>query len=221
MDYTLRAGVYFCIAGDRPIFLDRNRDRYFALAGEKEASFLGLLCGSVPNHASSSTTELIDAGIIQHDRLGAPIAACSYDAPPSASLWDRDEPTSVWGRANAAASLFRATRGLRVSNLSTILTTIEDRKRALASSCRPDGSEVRAATAMAFRALGKVVASHNRCLPYSLAIMDRLLSRGVSADLVFGVAVRPFVAHCWVQQGGAILSDRLEHVRLFTPIMVI
>ncbi|PKP92761.1 MAG: hypothetical protein CVT77_07735 [Alphaproteobacteria bacterium HGW-Alphaproteobacteria-16] len=221
MGYKLRAGVSFCIAGERPIFLDRYKDRYFALAPEREAAFLGLLGTPASDHGPTSVTELIDAGVVQEDRLGEGICACNYDEPPISSLWDRDVPSSVPATANAAASLFRAIRGLRVANLPSVLTAIENRKHALAPSGRPDDSEVLARTAVTFRALGKVIASHNRCLPYSLAIMDRLLRQGVSADLVFGVAVRPFVAHCWVQHRGAVLSDRLEHVRLFTPILVI
>ena len=36
-----------------------------------------------------------------------------------------------------------------------------------------------------------------------------------------GVKLRPFQAHCWVQVGDAIVTDRLDVVRNFTPIRVV
>ena len=39
--------------------------------------------------------------------------------------------------------------------------------------------------------------------------------------LVFAVMTRPFAAHCWVQLDETVLNDRLDHVRKFTPILVV
>jgi hypothetical protein len=38
---------------------------------------------------------------------------------------------------------------------------------------------------------------------------------------VFGVQSRPFAAHCWLQLGGVVLNDTVDHVKRYTPIMVV
>jgi hypothetical protein len=37
---------------------------------------------------------------------------------------------------------------------------------------------------------------------------------------VMGVSGRPFAAHCWVQVGDRVVNDTLDHVILFTPILI-
>ncbi|MGH8293945.1 MAG: lasso peptide biosynthesis B2 protein [Steroidobacteraceae bacterium] len=60
-----------------------------------------------------------------------------------------------------------------------------------------------------------------RCLFDSLALI-RFLSRfNLYPDWVFGVQDDPFRAHCWVQAGGRVLNDDLEHVRSYTAIMMV
>ena len=38
---------------------------------------------------------------------------------------------------------------------------------------------------------------------------------------VIGVSLYPFAAHSWVQCGTALVNDRLDRVRHFTPILTI
>ncbi len=47
-----------------------------------------------------------------------------------------------------------------------------------------------------------------------------LASQGCHANLVIGVAL-PFSAHAWVQSGDTILTDALELVEPYTPILVV
>jgi len=56
------------------------------------------------------------------------------------------------------------------------------------------------------------------CLFDSLALMRFLLTRGIRADLVFGVRSRPFAAHCWVEVDGVILDDGGEACHSFAEI---
>ncbi|PKP67361.1 MAG: hypothetical protein CVT87_00065 [Alphaproteobacteria bacterium HGW-Alphaproteobacteria-9] len=61
----------------------------------------------------------------------------------------------------------------------------------------------------------------NRCVPRSLALVLRCATYGIRAHAVIGVKTKPFEAHCWAQHGSAVLTDPLENVIQFTPILVI
>ena len=73
----------------------------------------------------------------------------------------------------------------------------------------------------AIGAAERFVSSHDRCLVTSIALMHALLRGGCRASLVLGVRARPFSAHSWVQYDRTVLNDRLERVRIYTPILVI
>ena len=62
--------------------------------------------------------------------------------------------------------------------------------------------------------------AENKCLPRSLALARALRRAGGTARLVIGVRLRPFAAHAWVQDGTVVVNDTLDHVLLFTPILV-
>ena len=59
------------------------------------------------------------------------------------------------------------------------------------------------------------------CLFDSLALIELLAGYGVFPHWVFGVQLRPFVAHTWVQQGRYVLNGTPEHVSAFEPILVV
>ena len=63
--------------------------------------------------------------------------------------------------------------------------------------------------------------SKDECLYDSLALLEFLAHYGIYPDWVFGVQTRPFAAHCWVQHGDIVFNDTVEHVRGYTPIMVV
>lgn len=58
------------------------------------------------------------------------------------------------------------------------------------------------------------------CLQRAYLMRAYLAKRRIATDWVFGVRTRPFAAHCWLQIGDRVVADRLERVRLYTPIMV-
>lgn len=62
--------------------------------------------------------------------------------------------------------------------------------------------------------------AEDRCLPRSLALAHLLREAGSGAKLALGVMGQPFAAHAWVQDGDVVLNDTLDHVRLFTPILI-
>jgi hypothetical protein len=61
----------------------------------------------------------------------------------------------------------------------------------------------------------------DHCLPRSIALALRLARRGCRANLLLGVKLAPFAAHCWVQWRDQVLNDEFEEVARYTPILVI
>jgi hypothetical protein len=52
-------------------------------------------------------------------------------------------------------------------------------------------------------------------------MIEFLAAFGVLGSWVFGVQTLPFGAHCWVQLGDTVINDTVEHVRGYTPIMMV
>ena len=63
--------------------------------------------------------------------------------------------------------------------------------------------------------------SKDACLFDALALSEFLAGYGIHPHWVFGVQARPFAAHCWLQLGGTVLNDTVDHVKRYTPIMVV
>jgi hypothetical protein len=61
----------------------------------------------------------------------------------------------------------------------------------------------------------------DRCLVRAVALANDALSAGYGVTLVFGVQLRPFGAHCWVEHCGEVLDDSIDHVRRFAPVLAL
>jgi transglutaminase superfamily protein len=64
-------------------------------------------------------------------------------------------------------------------------------------------------------------AARDACLFDALSLSEFLAGYGVYPRWVFGVQSRPFAAHCWLQLDGVVLNDTVDHVKRYTPIMVV
>ncbi|WP_034161478.1 lasso peptide biosynthesis B2 protein [Sphingomonas sp. ERG5] len=219
MSYALRAGLSFCRVEERLLFLDLIVDRYFCLSTEAERAFFRLYRAEPLDAADQARlARLIAAGLIV-DSGRAMIAPCPAAPPVTYSLIDA--PTAerrVAGCAAALLSLSLARIELRIAGMARALARISRRKHRL----RRDACFERVArVAAAFEAANALVSAHDRCLPRSLAVAHRLIDVGAAPDLVLGVKLAPFRAHAWIQCGEALVNERLEVVRQFTPILVL
>ncbi|MEE7561107.1 lasso peptide biosynthesis B2 protein, partial [Xanthomonas sp. Kuri4-2] len=77
------------------------------------------------------------------------------------------------------------------------------------------------AAAAVYRRARLYVPVEMRCLLDSLALLRFLRRRQCHARLVFGVALDPFSAHCWVQADDLVLNDTVGNVHAHTPIRVV
>jgi hypothetical protein len=108
-----------------------------------------------------------------------------------------------------------------MGSLTTILRRLKARRTLVGKTGRTGLETEYAAIAAGFDALNPLFPRTDRCLVRALAFLSLCLDRDLAPFLVFGVQTRPFLAHCWVQQGDIVLNDAAEHVRPFAPILVV
>jgi hypothetical protein len=221
MNFRLRAGVTFCDTGGRLVFLDVRRNRYFALPEVCEHAFRRFAAGDALDDRDRIALETIAGnGLLEPcEECGRP-SGCSPGLPPTASLLDektRPRPAALIG---ALARLALASVALKARPLSNALQSFE-RRKAAAEPTPGDAATSLVEVAAAFRLCRLIASPLDRCLPRSLAAAHRLLDRGVPAELVIGVRLRPFAAHCWVRHGPVLVNESLDQVRNFTPILTL
>ena len=220
MPSALRAGLSFCLLEDRLLFLDVPADRYFCLSRAAEQAVLRLYQGEPPDAADrAKLADLARTGlIVPSDRPGG-IAPCI--APPVAtrSLLEASPiRPNVTDRTAALLHLTLAATELRIAGFARAIA------RAARHKCRAQErarSDRVAAVAAAFAACNALVSAQDRCLPRSIAVAHRLMRLGARPDLVIAVKLGPFKAHAWVQWGDALVNERIETARMFTPILVL
>src|SRR3546814_14050631 len=98
----------------------------------------------------------------------------------------------------------RASTELRRDSLLKIIERL-GRGRLRNASC---GERVSQNIAAAFLRSQRLVSAADQCLVRGIAMKRMLAQRGCDARLVFGVTM-PFSAHCWVQAGDVVLTDKI------------
>lgn len=219
MRYALREGLSFCRVEERLLFLDLPADRYFCLSREAERA-VARLCGEPAGDASDDARleRLASAGLLVERDAAPPLTPCPAPQAATHSLIGMSPAPRPHEVAAALLHLTLARIELRVAGMARTLTRVERRKRRVISSA---SAERIARTAAAFEACNALVSAHDRCLPRSLAIAHRLMGVGARPQLVLAVKLGPFKAHAWVQCGDALVNERVEVARLFTPILVL
>ena len=212
MGYALRENVTFCLAGEKPVFLDISAGRYLGLSQSDEISFKCL----IGSEAATSEDQCLSPGLL---RLLVPSAVhavepCKLAVMPIHSLLDEDWPRAPINQRLAAVYWLCTTKlVLQYRPLQAHIETIRKRK----AQCETRPFEI--VMARALENIRTMATRHDQCLLRSLALVRWAASRGMALDLVFGVTARPFQAHCWVQHGDLVLNDSLDHVINFTPIL--
>src|SRR3546814_12979139 len=75
-------------------------------------------------------------------------------------------------------------------------------------------------TAAAFVRAWRYRNATDQCLVRSIAMRAMLARRGLGSDLVIGVML-PSSAHCWIPVGAAVLSDPLDLVVYYQPLLTV
>jgi hypothetical protein len=71
----------------------------------------------------------------------------------------------------------------------------------------------------AWRSVRRWLPLAKKCLPDSFALLVFLRWTGIAGHLVVGVTGRPFSAHCWTRVGSIVVTEPVEAVSRFTPIL--
>ena len=194
----------WCKAGERLIFLDIARDRYFTVPEDRQDAVLEKL--GIDRAAFWSQPELLP----RPEQCFAPLHASPDIREGPFRL--ADVAAALWTQRRVESRLIRTSFQTALFELRRLVE-----KRTRDGSVRSEISP----TVRAFEHARLLRSAADRCLPRSMALTLRLARLGHRAHLVIGVKDRPFGAHAWVQHGDLVLNDSLEEVRRYTPILII
>jgi len=232
--YFLRKHVYYCELDDGLVFLDLKRERYVGLGGHDAKLFRSLvpqpsLISPVCLEASTTETatladSLVRTGLLtQEPTLGKPFIAPTVECTASIERPAEQEPILI--RPAHVLRFFlaclRARAYLRFLPLESAITRAARLKRTSAASAQPSIEDVRKLVCLFRRLRPVALTSKDACLLESLALLEFLACFAVFPTWVFGVHLRPFGAHSWLQYGTLVLNGTVDQARLFTPILAI
>lgn len=221
MTFRLRDNLHWCACGGRVIFLDLEADRYICLPFAAEAAFLRVAHGEMRQGDADRLRPLLARRmLIEDDRSAGPGPPPEFRAATRDLLEEPFPPARFADMLAALASQARSAWLLRASPLLDVLRSVQSR----ASPQGPGPADVEARLCRivsAFAATSILAGVAERCLVRALALHSTCRRHGIRPQLLFGVRVNPFRAHCWIQLDEAVLIGDLEQVRLFTPILML
>lgn len=180
--------------GDQTVLLDLRRDKYLCLSTTALAQTLRQ---AESGHHSSLYTALSRGGLVSHgegSRREVSKQIRSTLAPMPATF----VYACVWAQRIVAARRL---------------------DKAVGAFSHSSGNVDASAATARFLHWRPWFPARNVCLFDSLALSRFLLFAGARFELVFGVRLAPFAAHCWVESSGRILNDESGYCRSFTEIM--
>ena len=238
--YALAEHVFVCVNGEHVVLLDLQEDRYWALEATRTAGLGEAVEGwpvqstagatADPDSMALQTAEAID--VLRERGLLADSAPPGKDATPvRANTPVRELVVEAQRAAHAPrsgswwaflkAAVF-AKLALRTWSFQRVISRAKRRKAAHGrEAAMLDEHRARALVEAYARYRIFAFSSRDECLYDSLALLEFLARYGIYPDWVFAVQARPFAAHCWIQHGGLVFNDTVEHVNGYTPIMVV
>ncbi|NIK40282.1 hypothetical protein FHY12_002607 [Xanthomonas arboricola] len=221
--YTLRDDLAFCSINERLVFLDVGNDRYFRLPEALEHSLLTYLAQAPVSDLEIN--DLVARGLlVERSRATADPQPSVMPAARSAMEMSISARRPQLFETLEVLALVLSTRlALKRSPLSRVLGSLSAGARRRGMQQRSvAGLEQRLTDAASvFRRARVWVPVEMRCLLDSVALARFLRRRQLDAQIVFGVALDPFSAHCWVQTGDLVLNDTVGNVHAHTPIRVV
>jgi hypothetical protein len=228
--YLLAKHAHICLRGDDLIIMDLAHGKYLSLPVAQANSIGGWIEGwpltAAPGAKSSVLQSLLDKGLLTQDPSQGKPAALPSSSAPRASLRDEARPARLPIRFSHLVRFARASLSakltVRLNRLERAVARAQYRKARRASSQTPvDMRGVRELIEVFDRLCPLLFRSKGACLLYSLALLEFLAGYGFYPDWVFGVKVRPFRAHTWLQSQDLVLNDAHGMVADMTPILVV
>lgn len=206
--------------------MDLERDTYFRLPALLQAAFHNFHTGAVISDIEAAA--LLQRKILV-ETTDDPPALC---APPwvtaQRSVLERPAaatpgaPPTALGALITVPRLFIALRRRRLKDTVDAVIRFRDSRKPPPPASSDAALEAHlCAAAQAFLRARRHLPLSRSCLLDSLALLTHLGRCRLSAQLVFGISIDPFCAHCWVQAGDLVLNDTVGNVRAYTPIRVL
>ncbi len=200
-----RSDLAWCELGGTLIFLDIATDRYFCLADA---------CNRKAFH------ELEQAGLGRSQQPACWPKPTDWKPPIRTSLAINngsfrlpDVARAIWIQRRTERRLTSTSFAATLADLRGLLDAVD---RRASKSRRTAAQSIRA-----FEHARLLRTAADRCLPRSIALALCLAADGERTNLVIGVKLAPFGAHCWVQSGDEVLNDSVEEVLRYQPILII
>lgn len=213
----LADGIGIAVLGDVVIVLDIHRNRYSLIRGNAASVLAAAASGDPVNPDSPEARALrFHHWLAPAGRPPGPWFHPGELPRAEASVLEGGDPPG-WPRAidfRIAAICLKTRLDLRFRPLSRIL-------RGLRMNWRGRSMADLVAAARQFDRGRRHTPFTPRCLPDALAFLRFARARGHAAHLVFGVKLHPFEAHCWAQSGGLVLTDPLDRIRRFVPVLAV
>lgn len=209
--------LFTCEIDGGYIFLDLAKDRYFRLRDGDEKTFRALLHGRL-EPAPAALARLAAAGVVLTNQDGKPLAPTRYPQPAQSLLetWTSEPLPALTDVVEVLLLLTIARRAARPGRLPSAIRGLTDARAQPAQR----SSNARDALVRRFIAARRFVPGAPNCLHDSLALRRFLARRGFAPDLIVGVKLHPFGAHCWLQDRETVLNDTVAGARLFVPVLV-
>lgn len=219
-EYLMPTQLFACAVARTHVFLDLDSDRYFRLADAEQATFTALLQEDA--HCAPPALEaLVRRGVLTTDRGGKVIALTHHTSPVEslAETLDVGSRPGTWLRdlVEVTALVHAARRTVVRRRLSGAFARIA---AARASELRHQDKELRDRLVGRFLAVRAFVPQPAKCLHDTLALSRFLGRRHFFPNIVIGVKLHPFAAHCWLQDGTTVLNDALATARDYQPVLV-
>lgn len=213
----LPSWVSYCRVDDLGVFLDIRRDRYTAVPWKSAELIIHAGEATMPAQLEEKVRALgwIDDTPTQIVRTPPQRVALQELGPDFTN-----SPAPARLIAQCLGRLTKARLTLALHPLERVLAGVSARNLPCGPDVAADPATI-AQTLCAFRKAERYALTSKTCLLRSLALQSALAQLGLAADLVFGVKLHPFEAHCWLQQDTILLNDTVERTGLFVPIRVV
>ena len=230
--YFLTPDTFLARADGVLVFLDLRSDEYLCLEPSLTGGVSRLLGLPLPGRdggggaedgstAEAELEELVEAGLITADPgAGKPaLPGSGRDGLREMPRFDIGAGPKVRARHVAAFVLaFAIARSwLRLAPIHRIVGRVARRKAK--RRARNDVERARELSEIYRKLRPLFMSRKDQCLLNSLLLIEFLARFGLYPSWHFGVRVREFSAHCWVEDEGLLYDDDVENVCKYAVIM--
>jgi len=183
------------------------------------------------NHSTHDSLQImLENGLLTNNRSKGKMASpLSVTLPPldlTGYNLDQKSPIRLTHFYHILKASLKIAARLRFYSLYQIVQKMKGQKSKYLRQIKnhkssPNPDQVRALVEI-FKTLRPLLfSSKNHCLFDCFSLVEFLSYYGIFPTCVFGISLKPFMAHCWVQDENFIYTDSLDYIARLTPIMTI